>query len=70
MARVLFVARFPDGTHVVQDIPAGHPVQVGDEILPRWVVAKVNLSEQLVDGRVVQFEAIVMPIEADQFSAG
>jgi hypothetical protein len=64
------VVRFPDGTHTVIRVTPGRDVKVGDEILPRWLVWRINLIEQVVDDEIVQLEARVKPIEPDAFSAG
>jgi len=64
------VVRFPDGTHTVLSMPPGHECKVGDEIMPLWRVRRVNLLEQFVDGQVVQFEAVVIPVEPDAFTPG
>ena len=65
-----YLIRFPDGRYVVDSAPPGHVVKVGDDILPRWQVSRINPNEQLVDGQVVQFEVWVQPIEPDDYSAG
>jgi len=64
------VVRFPDGTHSVINIPAGRAYKVGDEILPRWLVSRISLDEQMIDGQAVPVQAWVKPVEADDFSAG
>jgi len=64
------IVRFPDGSHTVLSLPSGHEYNVGDEILPRWLVSRINLIEQLVDGQVVQVEVRVQPIEPDAFTPG
>ena len=64
------VVRFPDGSHTVISIPSGRAYRVGDEILPRWLVSRISLDEQMIDGQPVPVQTWVQPVEADDFSAG
>ena len=55
-----YLVHFPDGTEAVYNI-IGTVVEPGTEILPSWIVTKIELYGDEINGVPVSFEAWVEP---------
>jgi hypothetical protein len=60
---LVYLIHYPDGS---DQEPSVHTVvgayrQVGQEILPGWIVFRILRSLQTIEGQAVQYEAWVVP---------
>ena len=58
---IVYLVHFPDRTKAVHNIMIGRVAERGTEVLDGWIVDKIEINEQTIDGQAVSFEIWVRP---------